>query len=306
MNFLSKAFRFLVSREFSWHLTGSFLTLLIALLSFAKLDLWDVLALVPSQLFVALILLNRCFRLIFEIREKSVHAFISAGIIILLSGLFLNYFLRFEGMKSVGEGESLIEAGFDSSKRGPLSDPPVFAFQVTKIDGDPLNLDLDKGAVVALAGGERSAHLSPGQSLKWFPSKQIHIMRVEPAPRFLISDKKGKELHSAFVKLHVYPKGIEDYFTSPAVPHRFYVSLTGNNAKPFRVRIMRGKLVIEQKEMALAETVTFEGFRISFPEIIPWAEVRMSYYPGTIIMASGLIVILAGFVMVMIRQLKKN
>lgn len=304
MNFLSKAFRFLVSCRFNWYLTGFFLILVIALLLFAKLVLWDVLALVPSLLSVALILLNRCFGLIFEIKKKSIHAFTSAGIIILVSGLLLNCFLRFEGTKSVGEGESFAGTDFDSSTKGSLSDPPVFAFQVNKVDGDPLNFD--NQVTVALADRERSAHLSPGQSLRWSPSKQIHVMRVEPAPRFLISDQKGRELHSAFTKLHLYPKGAEDYFISPVVPHRFYVSLTGNHGKPLHVRIMRGKLIIEQKEMAIGETLTFEGFKISFPEIVSWGEIRASYYPGDIIIALGLIVVLAGSTMSLIRRSGKD
>jgi uncharacterized protein YjeT (DUF2065 family) len=324
-----RALIFLISYEFFLSILASSLVIIVPLIFVYKFKFWDVLNLMPSKVFIVLIFLNRFFGLVYEIfmpasppfnsplskggneggssftkggqrgitvKESNKggliknigHVLLSAGILVVIAGFILNYAYRFEGIVDLGEGESLID--YDSIEKGPLSKPTKFAIAVEKIEGDPLKSDKSKKVKV-----RPSSLLSP-----------LSITKVEPAPRFLITDKNGRELHSAFVKLNLNPPGREDYFRSPAVAHRFYLSLTGKPDKPFNIKIVRGKLIVENKEIAIGEEVEFEGLKISFPEISKRAEIKVSHYPGNKVIIIGIGVIGVGIVFQWIKRSVPN
>lgn len=301
MSSSSKTIRFLVSYEFLLSLLATFVLTVAALLFFYKFNFWAILNLVPSKVLIGLIFLNRVFGFLYELKDRKLYALFSMGILIIISGLIFNYAYRFKGIVSLGEGESF--ADFDLVERGPLSKPPEFAITVEEIEGDPLKSD--KPARVKLRNGRKLIVLSPGRHVAGFSLLTPHfsLIKVDPAPRFLISDRAGRELHSAFVKLNLLPVGKEDYFRSPAVPHRFYVRLTGNEDKPFNIRICRGKLKITEKDMAVGEEMEFEGLKFSFSSVSKWGEIEISHYPGNKIVFTGIAVIIAGII---IRRRKKH
>jgi len=270
------------------------------LLSLYKFKFWDVFGLLPSKVFIVLIFLNRVFDFWDEIKDKRWHLLFSTGVIVAMVGLILNYAYRFEGIVDLGEGEGLVD--YDSIEKGPLSKPQRFAIAVEEIEGDPLKLD--RSVRVKVRDGKKLVVLSPEGDAADFSllSSHLSILKVEPAPRFLITDKEGKELHTAFVKLNLYPRGKEDYFRSPAVAHRFYLSLTGRPDKPLNIKIMRGKLTIKDEAIAIGENLEFEGLNISFPEITKWAEIRVSHYPANIVILIGVVIVMAGIIGIILRE----
>jgi len=296
----SKTIRFLVSYEFLLSLLATFVLTVAALLFFYKFNFRAILDLVPSKALIGLIFLNRVFGFLYEIKDRKLYALFSMGILIIISGLALNFLYRFEGIAGLGEGESFMD--YDSVEKGPLSKPPKFTITVENIEGDPLKFD--SSVKVKIRSENKLIVLSQGRHVTDFllPTSQFSLIRVEPAPRFLITDKEGKELHTAFVKLNLYPQGKEDYFRSPSVAHRFYLSITGKPDKPFNIKVVRGKLIIIDKEIAAGEEVEFEGLKISFPEISKWAEVEVRYYPGNILIMIGIVLSIAG---VILQRIKK-
>lgn len=308
----NRAIRFLISYEFFFHLLAASASMLTALLFLYKIQIWEVFNLIPSKVFVGFIFLNRFLGLLYEVKKERWHALLSAGILIVISGFVLNYAYRFEGIAGIGEGESFVD--YDLVEKGPLSKPPKFAIAVEEIQGVPLKPDKsvkikvrnEKKELVGLFTGQ-SVRWSSANSptlISWVSPIKIKVIRVEPAPRFLITDGKGKDLHSAFVKLNLYPIGREDYFRSPAVPHRFYMNLTGKADKPFNIKVVRGKLIIVNKEIAIGEEVAFEGLNISFPEISKWAEIEIKYYPGNKLILIGIVMAIAGLLRHVFKKLK--
>lgn len=305
MGSIIKIIAFLISFEFFSYFLSAYLLLIAVIVYIYKLHVWDALNLMPSRVFIGLVLLNRVSSLFYELRKNKRYALVSTGIIIAVIGLLLNYLYRFEGAAGLGEGEVLQE--YNSIEKGPLARIPKLHIAVEKIEGDILKFP-DSAKITFLNEKEKPVILSPGGSKRWspsnvlFPAPHISVLRVEPAPRFLIRNRKGKELHSAFVKLSLDSMGKEDYFRSPALPHRFYMSLTGKDEKPFHLKITRGKLIIEKREIGISEDVEFEGFTISFPEMSKWVELEVKHYPGNMLALAGIVISMTGVALKIVKR----
>ncbi len=311
MNSISRNTRFLVSYELFFYLIGTFLLLYTVLVFVFQFHGWSVLNLMPSKVLAVFIFFNRFLGFSSDLKNKRPYSIFSAGIFIVVFGLLFAFAYSFEGIAGLGEGEGF--AKYERVKKGCLSNPPGLNITVEQINAEP-NRHESRAEITIRKQKEEPVKLGLGRYYKWtadglqfpaslFPKLKIKIKNVEPAPRFLIKDEKGNELHSAFVKLNISSKSREDYFRSPTVAHRFYLSLTGNTDKPLNIRIMRGKLTIEEKQVALNEEVQFEGLRISFPEISKWAEIQVNHYPGQTVILIGVILSFAGLIYY---SLKKN
>lgn len=295
---ITKALRFLVSYEFFFSLAACITVWSCLAVYFLNRGLWGVFDLMPVKVFMLLLFSNRLLGFIAELAEKRKTALLTAGVLFVLSGFFLNYAYRFEGRVALGEGESL--SGYEKVQKGPLGRPPELSLTLGNVEGK--SAMLDKGAKAELYNDGIKAVLAPGQYKNWSSGTRTGILSIEEAPRFLIKDKSDKELSSAFVKLRLYPRGVQDYFLIPELPHRFYLSLTDRDDKPFNLKILRGKLVVASKNTA-GEEVKFGGFRISFPEIGKWADIKVKYYPGDRIVYLGLVIIaLGGIIMLLYRS----
>ncbi len=265
----------------------------------------EVLSLIPTMAFVLLILVSRACGLCYEIIRRDMRAVISSGVLIIILGLLVNNLYGFEGTAAAAEGEKLAE--YNEMKKGAISKPFVPDILISEIPGDPFNPREIKELTVLNAKNE-AVILFPGKSVSWpvadVPLQFLSAVKVElsgiwPAPRFLIRDGKGGELHSAYVKLRIAEDGSEDYFRSPSLVHRFYVGLTGDGEKPLRVKAARGKLMIKSADLELGEEMVFENLSISFPEITNWAIVKVKYYPGSRVISAGVLVMLTGIVLLL-------
>lgn len=302
MSFIIKTIRFIVSLEFFIYLLCSGALWVLVFAYYLKLGLWDAVNLMPSKVFLGILFLNRLIGFISEIFGKKRMALISTGILIALIGLFFNYAMRFEGIASLGETEGF--SSYERQKKGLFAKPQRVSITIKNISGNPLRLNEEGKAELSFEGKE-TVLLSSGQYKK-FKGVSVGLLTIEPAPRVLITDKAGQELYSIFVKLRLYPQGTTDYFTTPALPHRFYVSLTGREDKPFNLKVMRGKIVLSNKDISTAEEVEFEGFMISFQELSKWAEIKIKYYPGNLIILIGLVIGLIGSMAVFLNRKRGN
>ncbi len=258
---------------------------------FFKYSLWNVFDLMPSKIFFVLLFLSRLIGFFTEIFNKRKIALVSAGILTVFCGFFLNYAYRFDGTARLGEGEIL--SGYDSLGKGILAKEKNIPLVPGKIKGNILRLD--KEGMVELYGEKNeSAMFKVGQYKKWSSGDRVSVESIEPAPRFLVADKQGKELFSMFVKLKLYPPGNVDYFRVEELPYRFYVRLTGKEDKPFNLRILRGKLIVANKDIATGDEIEVEGLKVLLPEISKWADVRVSNYPGAKVIYAGFALIVIG------------
>lgn len=295
ISFIIRALRFFISYELFFCLAACTALWCSLIIYFFKVGLWDVVDLLPTKIFLVLLFLNRLSGFFSEIYRRRKTALLTVGLLVVLSGFFLNYAYRFEGSVSLGEGERF--SGYDRQEKGPLSKPLEISFAVGKVEGNPLKLD--KEAKAEIYNDNIKATLVPGQYKRWSSGIRVGILGIELAPRVLITDKTGKLLHSTFVKLKLYPQGLQDYFLIGLLPHRFYVTLTGKDDKPFNLKILRGKLIVSNQDIAVGEEVEFDGLKASFPELARWVLINVRYYPGNSTIYIGIAIILIGSIVVL-------
>jgi hypothetical protein len=128
-------------------------------------------------------------------------------------------------------------------------------------------------------------------------------------PRYQLQDEFGHVLDSAFVKLNVFPPGIEDYFSLPDLPHRIYVQIfpdfavedgepitrSLNLTEPaVATRVHRGHLDLGNAVLGPNDGYSFEGLRLSFPEIRYWGEFSIVRDPGAPFLFLGYLLGLLG------------
>lgn len=296
-NLLTKATGYLASYEFAAAVAACIVLWGGLSVRFLKLGPLDTMGLWPVKIFLALLFLNRLAGFAFESTGKKHSAFLSAGILIVLSGVFYNYFFRFEGNAAVGEGEVLSD--YETARKGPLGRPPKLPLELLYVEGDPFSLDKESKAQFQIDGLNES--LTAGQKIRRSTALEVKVAEIQIAPMFRLFGPAKAEVFSSFVKLKLYPKGRLDYFTVRELPHRFYLSLTGNEEKPFKLKIMRGKLMLADWEIR-DDPVEFEDYGISFHSPLKWAEVEVKYNPGlVVVLAGGFMTALGAMIMFILR-----
>lgn len=263
----------------SWEFFVSILIILIAVSSFyysVLREFWRVLDTVSIRFIIFLVLFNRIGGLIYNIKTKSKSFVLSFGIILLIAGVIVNYLYRFEGTLYVADAEETSD--FVYSKKGLLSYPRLhtarFSDSRVSVDGI-INLTPDDNVRYNLISGS-----------------SFSIKSIDYAPGFIISSD-DEELYSLVVKIDLRERK-RDYFTTPVLPHRFYLEKADQDGL-FRIIIMRGKIVIVDRIIKQGEMVKFEGLKLFFSDLIRWSLVEVRHYPGTLLVYSGLFLILLGF-----------
>lgn len=111
------------------------------------------------------------------------------------------------------------------------------------------------------------------------------------APAFMLRRKGGAIEGYGYLK--AVPGGTE-YFQVALLPHRFYASpvpdaaaAEGSPPRAVKLRIQRGKLKVLEREVALGETVEFEGLSMRFTEGAPWVRLRARTRPPPWLLLAG-------------------
>jgi len=129
------------------------------------------------------------------------------------------------------------------------------------------------------------------------------------APRFELANADGLRIDSAVVKLNVFPPGQRDFFVVPGFPHRIYVrffpDFVAADAGPetrsmnpenpaLAVEVRRGRVELGGATLLQGDSFSYEGLRLSFPEILPWGEFSIVWDPGAPALFAGYLLGLAG------------
>ena len=165
--------------------------------------------------------------------------------------------------------------------------------------------------------GESQATTRINRPLWVGPATFLRLSGFGFAPRWEIVDRHGVVLDSAFVKLNVFPPGRRDYFSVPALPHRFYVEVLPdvaieesgpvtrslNLANPGVVlRVYRGRLDLGGDLLVGGEGYEFEGLTLRFPEIAYWGEFSIVHDPGAPVLFAGFLIGVAGLLLKLLRR----
>ncbi|MBI4844493.1 MAG: hypothetical protein HY809_09250 [Nitrospirae bacterium] len=290
MNFIVKAFRYLASFEFFIALLVTFGSMAIFFLKYYGMDLRHFASLAPSRLYIALMLINRLSGAIGQIKSGNRGVLLSAGIVVCLSGIIIDDCFRFDGIASLGEKEEL--AYYETVESGLFAGVPLtrlMLWEMQEIKDEP-------GKEIFIFVNERNEQkrAAAGEAFGMKPFVNARFLSANPAPRFRLMSESGNEIETAFVKLKLGHAGSGDYFKVRDIPHRIYFSMTGKEDKPYKVKVMRGKITSAEEEIGPNDGIAFDGMILSFPEMGKWAELRVTRYPGTAPFYAGLIVSAAG------------
>lgn len=303
MNSFFRLLVFFISYEFLLSLAASIVIWVGMAMYFLKIEPWDAVNIMPVKILLVLIFINRLLGLIYEGLKGKKTALLSVGLIVVLSGFFVNYLYRFEGVMHLGEGENF--TAYENQKKGPFARSLDVPLVMERVEAEPFNLEKGAQAQIYDLMNKKNAVFGIGQYRKWNSGISVGVIGVDLAPRILIEDRE-QELFSAFFKVNLYPKGSVDFFTLIAPPFRFYLSLTGKHDKPFNLKILSGKLIAIDRDLSLGEKVKIDGLDISLAETAYWTKIHVKYYPGNMIIYLGLMCVLAGIVMIFVsRGIKK-
>lgn len=110
------------------------------------------------------------------------------------------------------------------------------------------------------------------------------------APSFSLRRMNGAVEGEGLLK--VVP-GTAEYFQVALLPHRFYVTIPATGALAalpdrLHLRVQRGKLKLLERDVALGETVEFEGLSLRFDPGQRWARVRLRAAPPRWALVAGI------------------
>lgn len=129
------------------------------------------------------------------------------------------------------------------------------------------------------------------------------------APRYELTDRAGRPLDSAIVKMDVFPPGQRDHFRIPDLPHRFYVEVLPDFAveqgEPITrslelvrpavwLRVIRGPQELGEALLRQGDSFELEGLRLRFPEIRYWGQFSVVWDPGAPVIFAGYLLGLVG------------
>lgn len=203
---------------------------------------------------------------------------------------------RFSAKVALGEGETTAE--FHEMDKGPWVKGVSLPIALVK------GADGEKGEVVLFIDGrERKVRLNAPFFWKGF---RLKATGQQQAPLFIVDAARGGNVETAYVKLGM-DRTQSDFFQVGVLPHRFYASPSLHpggekpaegpgsiNSSKLHLRIVRDKLIIVDKDVAMGEAVYFDGHYITYKEGAPWVEVTVEKQQRPYLLIPAGVLLIAG------------
>ena len=240
------------------------------------------------------------------------------ALLVLALGFGTTMLFREELKAWAAEGEEFAgapEQWLSRASPRPLSrGAPPLRFEVRSITPELWRDQLlftELSADLALPGGER-ATTRINRPLWLGFGTFLRLSGFGYAPRYELTDARGRVVDGAFVKMNVFPPGMADFIRPERLPYRIRVEVlpdlafegdrpvtrTLNLVNPgFRVHVWRGKVDVGGAVLRRGEPFAMEGLVLRFPEIRYWGEFSVLRDPGAPILLLGLLLGLAGLLL---------
>lgn len=238
------------------------------------------------------------------IGKKPGLVLVAVGFMLVIGGYTQYHFYWFKGYVGLAQSDQLKR--FELVEKGPKATPPEFLFMVTKVVGNPFVQEegLRSITITTLDGNE---FIIPEGKPVWVDDGvRVSMTGMDPAPMFALWDHDGNIKATSYVKLVMDNETGMDYFSIPALPHRFYVRYSGDPEKPVDLTVLRGKLVIARAQLGPSTNVDMEELVMAFPEVIGWARISVERVPGRKLFIGGFALALAGALIMFINSRKKG
>lgn len=226
-----------------------------------------------------------------------------AALFFVVSGLWAGHFTRFNGEVILTEGQTFYSGHGnylpETIYRGRFSVPPDFTMKLEKINplfsGDGKEVKgLNANAIFFQKDSEIKTEHIIGDGLPGLIDGAIfNVKDFGYSPRYLLKTKNGRVLDSSFVYMKLFPPGSEGFFRllSPITYHvRYFPDGKGDIIGPaFRLRIVRNKDIVQNRDVKLSEEVEFENSRISFEEVRMWTRLSVKRDWGEVMALGGVL-----------------
>lgn len=238
--------------------------------------------------------------------------------LLILAGISLSILFRFEGNAKITEGYPFEGKRNDYANIGiaPLSSLPEISFELKKITAEfwkDALLFTDLRADVSYGEEKGTVLLSSPVTIG---GADITLQGIGLTPLYLLKDKVGRVIDSAYVNLNIFIPGSKDSFVIPGYPYRIEVSFYPDheikNEKIFnrsmnperpayfisvsKLDNLKEKPKVFSGSLRPEDDFYFDGLRLSFPEFIYWGSFRVVKDPGFIFIWISLAMMIAGLI----------
>lgn len=223
--------------------------------------------------------------------------------ILIVSGLWLGSFTRFSAEVILTEGQDFYSGHGNyapgSLYRGRFAAVPDIALKMEEIipsfSSSGMDIEHLKGRLTVFQkdnAGTSELILTDGMP-KMLNGTILKIKGLGYSPRYELRSETGKLLDSAFVYMRLFPPGNESFFRllSPITYHvRYYPEGKDGIMEPLlRVRIVRNKDIVVNRDVKISEDISFENSRISFEEVRMWTKLVIKKDRGEVMVLAGLL-----------------
>jgi hypothetical protein len=243
-----------------------------------------------------------------------------AALLIVVSGLWLGHFTRFSAEVILTEGQSFYSGHGkylpEPFYMGRFAAPPDFGLTIKEIN--PSFSD-DGRAVSGLEGRALFHPKEKGSPVEYTLSSGLpkliegamfRIKKFGYSPRYELKAKRGKVLDSSFVFMELFPPGNEGSFRllSPLTYYVRYFPEGNNDIKEplIRLRIVRNKDIVLNRDVRLSEDAAFENSIISFEEVRMWTRLSVTRDSGEVMALAGLCLGFVYLITICIKFVKKQ
>jgi hypothetical protein len=224
-----------------------------------------------------------------------------AGLFLITAGLWTGHFTRFSADVILTEGQSFYSGHGnylpETIYMGRFAAPPDFGMRLEKIEADLSGGGKEAAGLKAAAvffhneKDKKTEHIITGGLPRLIDGTMFSVKDFGYSPRYVLKGKGGRVLDSSFVYMRLFPPGSEGFFRllSPITYHvRYFPDGKGEATDPvLRLRIVRNKDIVLNRDVKFMEDAEFENSRISFEEIRKWTRLVVKRDWGEVMALAG-------------------
>ena len=244
----------------------------------------------------------------------------AVSVLLIVSGLWLGSFTRFSADVVLTEGQDFYSGHGNfvpgSLYRGRFAALPDIALKMEEITPSFSDSGMDikrlEGRVKLFMKenkGPSGLVLTDGVP-RMVMGAMLKLKDFGYSPRYELKSKTGEVLDSSFVYMRLFPPGSEGFFRllSPLTYYlRYYPEGKDGSKDPFiRLRIVRNKDIVLNRDVKISEDAVFENSRISFEEVRMWTILSVKRDWGEFLMVGGLAIGLIYLTMLFFEKGKKQ
>ena len=251
------------------------------------------------------------------------------SLLIMLVGFAVDALVSMDGTMVITEGQTIMDepAGYIYLREAPLYGPFykdagygkfALTLQALEIKYPPQGVPDDYSSKITLstAGGvTRESLVTKSQPVN-FGGVSLHQEFYGYAPAVVIKDKTGKVLLESYVNIstsaHPASHAYQDSFAVPGTDLKLWLAffpdlkkkagyITGSYqpVNPgLQIRITQGKQVLHSGYAAIGETIEFDDYQVSFPDLRRWSAIKISKDPGLPLVYTGFWLAVTGLIMI--------